>query len=143
MFDRNFTLHPRSTLALASSGASAFDVRQRIMDKASYTIEKIPGAFRKGIAVVAPVLILLVVSASMGLVLQSSHPDISRYLGIVFVILICVFIVLTIFHRPASRSCPRCHHTMAVDTRRTTSGSFSMTCEHCKVIWDLGYGTGE
>jgi hypothetical protein len=113
------------------------------MDKPNYTIERIPRAFRKGIAVFGPVIILLVVSASLGFVLQASHPDISHYLGITFAALICVFIVLTIFHRPASRSCPRCHHTIAVDTRRTASGSFSMTCEHCKVIWDLGYGTGE
>jgi len=113
------------------------------MDKAIYTTERIPGAFRKGIAVFAPVIILLVVSASMGLVLEASHPDFSRYLGIFFVILICVFIILTIFHRPTTRSCPRCHHTIAVDTRRTVSGTFSMTCHQCKVIWDLGYGTGE
>lgn len=113
------------------------------MNKANYTTERIPGAFRKGITVLAPVIILLVVSASMGLVLEASHPDISRYLVIFFVILICVFIVLTIFHRPTSRSCPRCRHTIAVDTRRTASGSFSMTCDQCKVIWDLCYGTGE
>jgi len=113
------------------------------MKTPNYTVERIPGALRKGIAVFAPVTILLVVCASLGLILQDSHPDYSRYLGIAFVPLVCVFIIQTIFHRPASRHCPRCNRILTVDARRTDSGSFSMTCEHCQVIWDLGYGTGE
>ena len=111
------------------------------MNNPDYTVERIPGAFQKSLVFIAPIAIPILVCAALGIILQDAHPEIAHSLGIVFVILIALGIFRISSHRPASRPCPRCNRIIDLDGERTASGTYGMTCEHCKIIWDLGYGT--
>jgi hypothetical protein len=112
------------------------------MSDPDYKIKRLPGAARRAFEKISRFLFPLILFAIVGVWAQESYPTLSLISGVAFGLLLLFFMAFIGFHRPADTRCPQCTRVIEVDDERGPHGTFCMTCEHCGVRWDLGYGTG-